>query len=159
MYETVKLYDMKLTKEQHVAIFFHDVIYQPGRTDNEINSTLVFRDWLFHQKAVDINSEIVSRIILDTKGETPSIDESKLVIDLDLYELSTDNYWSNYLAKIKKEYCEFYSEDQFREGRIKWLNAFLDRDKIYVSEWGEQFEKLARYNLEDELIRYKNEEI
>ena len=158
MYETAKRYDLSLSKEQTVAIFFHDVIYQPGRTDNEIQSATIFNDWCFHQKANNIDSSIVSRIILDTKDEIPTIDESKLVIDLDLYELSTDRYLTN-LTNVKREYCEFYNEKQFNEGRIKWLKAFLDRDKIYVSEWGEQFEKLARYNLEDELLRYKNEEV
>ncbi len=155
MFYIAKRNKIELTNEQTLAIFFHDVIYVPGRSDNEVKSAEYFYDWCYYNHNVDgIDGEIVGRIILDTKTELPSIEQSKIVIDLDLYDLGTLLYATN-SELIRKEFLTVYNEQQYISGRKNWIEGFLERDSIYVSDLGIPLEQVARQNLIGEL----NEEI
>ena len=150
--------NLYLTDEQSAAILYHDAYYIPGNPDNEKKSADLFMDWCFDQKAVAIDAFQVRHIILDTKDEIPTIDESKLVIDLDLYSLGISAYKENRIL-IEKEYLLYFTHQQFIEGRIKWIESFLGRDKIYVSDIDifTNLEQQARYNLQKDLEELKNE--
>lgn len=150
MFEVAGLYNLILTKEQYLAIFFHDVVYNPKRHDNEEQSVKVFNDWCFNRKANNFDVKIVRQIILDTKLELPTIEESKIVIDLDLYDLSTSRYFPNAVL-IEQEFLTCVTSAKFDKGRKEWIKSFLRRNTIYVSNWGKQFETKARTNMKNEL--------
>ena len=76
------------------------------------------------------------------------IDDVKRFLDADLRILSTDNLDKlvEFEEGIRKEFSH-YNDEVYTEGRIKVLQSFLDRPKIYLSEIGEPWEKQARENL------------
>ncbi len=142
------------------AILFHDLVYDPMAKDNEERSAELASEKLnsCHFPA-DFIAEVES-LILCTKahGPDPSLPNSKVILDADLAILgeSPDRYCS-YANAIREEYA-FVSDVDYREGRTKVLQSFLDREHIYLTELCQaQFEKRARENIANE-IKSLNEE-
>ena len=131
------------------AILYHDVYYKPGAWDNEYRSAIIARD---ECGLDDWATNEVERLILLTKDHVTHSEDTwgHIVIDLDLAGLATDKYKSN-SEKIRKEFWSF-SDEQWRAGRIQWLNKFLSREAIYYTEYGrENWEAKARQNMQAEL--------
>ena len=148
-----------LTYSQTIAVWFHDAVYVPGSLTNEEDSVKVFEDWTKINLLHSYQIEKIKTIILDTKNEIPTIEDSKIVIDLDLSRLGTDKFEID-KQLIKEEFVpDFCTEEEFIKGRIKWLKKFLQRDTIYVSKIYPFFdnEKIARKNLQNELNEYNVE--
>ena len=144
MFETAKLNNIPLSIEQELAIWYHDVIYQVkrGEFSNEELSARYAIEKIFHYCANahienykrDERIEKVATIIRDTENEIPTIEESKVVIDLDLWGLGTYEYQKNSIL-IEKEFTTVMTIDEFKSGRKKWLQLFLARDTIFVSKY------------------------
>jgi len=136
------------------AIWFHDIVYDTKRSDNEEKSAEYAKDFLDNIKFEKLNK--VSNLILKTKKH--QIDESvddfdtKFFLDLDLLILGTSQeLYHRYTEKIRKEYSYIPNEIFFLE-RAKILNTFLKEKKIFkTEEYFEEFENIARRNLQFEL--------
>ena len=76
-----------------------------------------------------------------------SSDEARVVIDLDLASLAFEEeaFLVN-TAKIREEYG-IIEDEAFAIGQLAMLDRFLERERIYQSEWGEPLEERARHNL------------
>lgn len=145
-----KKFEQELTNEQVLAIWYHDAIYVTGSSTNEEDSANLFMEHSVHD--TDINRNLVRQIILDTKEEIPNVEESKLVIDLDLSGLgsSREQYAFNG-SQIAIENAKV-TTNQWFINREAWLEKFLGREFIYHTDWGrEKFESTARENMEWEL--------
>lgn len=102
------------------AIWFHDVIYDPQRGDNEAASIAWFLDvtssWLDPDAATAI-----TRLIEATDFRLPLSDDpdSSLMVDTDLAILSASpEGYADYCRAIRLEYAHVSDED-FRAGRAK----------------------------------------
>jgi predicted metal-dependent HD superfamily phosphohydrolase len=133
------------------AIWFHDVIYDPKRGDNEAASIAWFLDafssWLDPQSATAI-----TRLIEATDFRLPLSDDSdsQLMVDIDLAILSVSpEAYEDYCQAIRQEYAHV-SDDAFRAGRTKVMAGFLERP-IYRTEWFIGREERARENIVREL--------
>ena len=133
------------------AIWFHDVIYDPKRGDNEAASIAWFLDasssWLDPQ-----SSAAITRLIEATDFRLPPSDdpESQLMVDIDLAILSASpEAYADYCQAIRQEYAHV-SDDAFRECRAKVMAGFLERP-IYGTEWFIGREERARENIVREL--------
>ena len=119
-----------------MAIWFHDFIYKIPRENlsNELLSSVEARNYLMVQTMFtrqEINT--VCAIIEDTEKELPTITESAIVIDLDLFDLSNQkNYFDNGIL-IEKEFIPVFGEEKFVEGRIKSIDSMLARKSIFTS--------------------------
>lgn len=103
----------------------------------------------------------VYRLIMSTKTHTAVKAEnlqlhmlSKILVDLDLWGLGDS--WLLYALNgnaIRKEFLDAgISEEQFNHGRKEWIRRFLERDRIYLTEFCEDRELRATYNLKKELF-------
>ena len=118
-----------------LAVWYHDIIYDPHRSDNEQKSIQYFSDhwsdYLTHEEA-----KTVSRLIEVTthgKVKTKSSVE-RLMVDLDLLILSESaDIYEEYATNIRKEY-KHYPDEEYQIGRRKVLGLFLD-SPIYQSEF------------------------
>jgi predicted metal-dependent HD superfamily phosphohydrolase len=133
------------------AIWFHDVIYDPRRGDNEAASVDWFRDatssWLDPQSAATI-----TRLIEATDFRLPPSDDpdSRLMVDIDLAILSASpQAYEDYCQAIRQEYSHV-SDEAFRAGRAKVMAGFLERP-IYRTAWFRGREEWARANIGSEL--------
>lgn len=151
MFNTIRDYKLQVTEEQVVAIWYHDVIYNPQSFVNEKMSALVMRNH-FKNLESDESVSIIETIIHDTEKHIPTHPQSRLVIDLDLMGLADrfDQYMDTGKL-IRMEYAHS-SNEQWKQGRRAFIEKFLNRDHIFHTGWGiERFERKAYDNLLREL--------
>ena len=147
-----------LPKLDHVtefAIFYHDIVYDASRNDNEEQSALLCEKQL---TLLSINSELIQetvQLIIETKTHEPSSKRNALFLDADLAILgATTEVYGEYTQNVRKEYA-IYGDDVYNKGRQKVLMHFLEKKRIYMSDYFyELYERKARKNIEWELILY-----
>jgi len=138
-----------------LAIWFHDVIYDPKASDNEEQSARQALDFLASTPC----AQIVSDLILATKhsGE-PITPDKKLLCDIDLSILGSDSSrYQEYSEAIRDEYS-FVPEAKYQTGRTNVLQQFLNRPSIFslgISQ--DLYESQARQNLTKEILSLQAE--
>ena len=134
-----------------LAIWFHDIVYDPLDSHNEAQSARLFESCLGAEVGRTL-SETVARLIVatdPTRARTGEPDED-LLIDIDLSILGSppDDY-DAYRMAIRREYSHVPDPD-FAAGRKTILQAFLSR-RIYATDFLGHLEEPARINLRAEL--------
>ncbi len=140
-----------------LALWFHDAIYDPTRSDNEASSAELARAWLVPVGVPNAILDRVAELILATahaEFAEPGADTA-VILDADLAILSAEpSRYARYAADVRREYS-WVDDAAFRAGRGKVLRSFLDRPRIYrTSRMYEVAEPAARANLAAELARY-----
>lgn len=139
-----------------IAIWYHDVIYQVKKKDNELQSALLAEE-LFKEYLDTEEQEFINHLIMSTENHAPRIphEDVYLFLDFDLAVLATEHeMYEWYSESIWKEYKVAYPWLLYKIGRKKVLKNFLARDKIYFSAFFlENYEKKARQNIQLELNR------
>jgi predicted metal-dependent HD superfamily phosphohydrolase len=137
-----------------LAIWFHDVIYDPQSKTNEIESAALAVEKLTELNFPNASMEKVERMILATeKHDAAGLDEDgKIFLDLDLGILCASHIlYSRYSKAIRKEYS-FVPVDLYREKRREVLEAFLQREFIYYTKVRRYYdEAFARENIANEI--------
>lgn len=135
------------------AIFFHDVVYNVLKKDNEYKSGICAREYLTAIKFIPQERiDHVQEMIMATAGhEMSSVDDINLFTDADLSILGTDHdTYQVYQAGIRKEY-KWYPDLLYNPGRKKVIKHFLSMEKIFKTQAFARFEDQARINLQSEL--------
>lgn len=135
------------------SLFYHDIVYNTKRMDNESESALIAKERL---QMLGVADDRISRCVLHilaTKGHTVSIDnDTNLFTDADLSVLGRDaKAYQVYSRQIRKEYF-VYPDDVYRAGRQKFMNHFLSMERIYKTDYFcGRYEEQARGNLSGEI--------
>jgi len=137
------------------AVWFHDLYYVVGATDNELRSADRAQEaahLLGHSAQF---SEIVHQAIMATRAHTAYNLDAQLLVTLDLAVLgrSTEEF-NVYDAAIHREAMShpLYTDEFYRTKRLAWAETFVKRDPIYPTEYGRiRYEAAAKSNL-NELI-------
>jgi len=109
-----------------IAAVYHDIIFDPRKTDNEENSNKVFRENYSPTETFTPENIIrASEIILDTKERT---NKNKLCryfnrFDCDILYSTEFSKLLEYEKQIMKEY-QFCDYSVYKEKRIKFLEKF-----------------------------------
>jgi len=138
----------------YFAVWFHDVIYDPKRSDNEEKSAEFAAEALASLGVPEQTIAIVQEMVLATKhhrGADLSWDMMAF-LDLDTSILGAPGeIYKEYSRAIRKEYS-WVPDFLYRKGRMKVLNDFLDRDRIYYTEEiMTKYEQQARRNIAEEI--------
>ncbi|KAF9051109.1 hypothetical protein BDZ89DRAFT_525121 [Hymenopellis radicata] len=111
-----------------LAIYFHDIVYDPKSSGNELASIELFRQ-LDHVPSTQL--EKVCRYIERTITHSLPLDcgeddsDLKYFLDFDLEVLSRNRVlYEQYANEIREEYIH-YSPEQYCAGRIQVLQKFL----------------------------------
>lgn len=133
------------------ALWYHDIVYDTHRSDNEAQSALLAMRVLAEARVPDDFMLNVRDLILTTQHtnipDSWDID-AHLVVDIDLASLG---YPFEVFLKnnhdIRKEYT-WVSEDEFRIANSKILGSFLRRENIYGTEYfRKKYEDKAQGNI------------
>jgi len=131
------------------AIWWHDIVYDPTRSDNEEESAKLAEENI----APDLRSE-VGRLIRLTKTHNvqPRDRLGAIMISIDLGILGADAAtYESYAAAIRREYCHI-PDDAYRAGRAAVLESFAARPAIYPeATFFARLEQRARANIVREL--------
>jgi predicted metal-dependent HD superfamily phosphohydrolase len=158
--ECLKIFDelpaVRLTGDPdavELALWLHDVVYDPRGQDNEQHSGAFAEQLLRDLGCTKKTVAQVRRLIVATRHEAlPHSYEGKLVCDIDLAILGADpKRYSQYARQIRREYS-WVPLDRYREGRASFLERFLARPKIYQTPELAHLERRARENLARELV-------
>lgn len=133
------------------AIWYHDIIYNSLKSDNEEKSAEEAGKALHKLNYPAHDIEKVKHMILRTKKHMEKQDDDKdtqLLLDLDLAILGADREkYIGYAQQVRKEYS-WVPDLVYKPGRKKVLQKFLDADSIYrLEEFRSQYERKARENL------------
>jgi predicted metal-dependent HD superfamily phosphohydrolase len=135
------------------AIFFHDIVYDVSRNDNEEQSAAWAERVMQSINVEPTRIERCKRHILATKGHSKSDDfDTNLFTDADLSILGSEReIYYQYSSSIRQEYSIF-PDSVYNNGRSSVLRNFLEMPTIYKTEpFQKQCEKTARLNLANEL--------
>lgn len=141
--------------EAALTLFYHDVIYEPGRRDNEEQSAVYFRkDGVRAGLPSDVVERIVAHIV-GTASHRSAGNDSRLINDIDLSILAAEaSEYDRYVENIRREFAPVAANEEFKSGRMRFVESMLACDAIFVSQPFEKYEKKARRNLERELREY-----
>jgi predicted metal-dependent HD superfamily phosphohydrolase len=136
--------------EVEIAIWFHDAIYDPRRSDNEEQSALwAQRALLAGGVADEAVIRVANLIRLTTHQEEKLGGDGAVLCDVDLAILGAEpERFDRYNRQIRQEYA-WVAEKIYREKRGEVLAGFLRRPTIYHTQpFIERYETQARANLE-----------
>ena len=140
-----------------LALYYHDVIYNPRRADNELKSAEYMSDKLSphlnHQQCQHIYDLIM---MTATHQLTELADEGKrsdaaymLDMDLSILGMAWPEY-EHYAQAIRQEYAHVPMAD-YKTGRTQVLQTLLAHPRLYLTEHYQQLETQARTNLAREI--------
>lgn len=130
-----------------LAIWFHDVIYDPKSAENERLSADYFLSELGSCFQLDFSAEVEGLIMAtDHRVDRAGTEREDLLIDIDLSILAASEEDYDLYAKAIREEYSFVPDKDFKEGRSKVLRAFLEK-RIFFTEHYRELEECARRNL------------
>ena len=131
------------------ALWYHDAIYDSTAKDNEERSAELAVAALKSGGASSERIERVNKLILATRHrEIPLDDDAQWIVDIDLSILGADTVtFTAYDQAIRQEYA-WVPESDYRKGRTSVLRGFLNRRRIFQTEYFfERCEHSARENI------------
>jgi predicted metal-dependent HD superfamily phosphohydrolase len=132
-----------------LALLLHDIVMDFMAKDNEEISAVFAFQMLGKMGFKEAIREKVPNLIMDTKHLFPADSfGGKLVADVDLASMGQDEAtWLVTEKNIRQEYA-FVPENVFREGRRNILQGFLNKKRIFQTEFFfDKYEDAARKNL------------
>lgn len=139
------------------SIFYHDIVHDTFRKDNEEKSAAKARE---HLQQLNINRSLLQnteQYILATKGHIIPKNfllENDVSFFLDFNSSILGNKWEDYFMysyNIRKEYNQF-PDAVFRDGRRYALEQIANKPFLFFTpELQELFEETARQNINREL--------
>ncbi len=131
-----------------LAIWFHDIIYDTRRADNEESSAALANHYLRgHPLATDCHA-----LILATRhSQTEGMRAEEIMCDIALSILGAKpEKYRHYSENIRKEYG-WVETAKYSEARAKVLTNFLKRDNIFQTPYAiGRWEAQARINIDKE---------
>jgi predicted metal-dependent HD superfamily phosphohydrolase len=138
----------------YFAIWFHDVIYDTKRSDNEEKSAEFAAEALAGLEVPGHTITTTREMILATKHHRADelTWDMKAFLDLDTSILGApEDVYKKYSSAIRREYS-WVPDFLYRKGRMEVLNDFLGRERIYnTEEFRAKYEAQARHNISEEL--------
>ena len=144
--------------EVAIALWFHDAIYDPQASSNELNSAAWAARSLVRAGADSDTAQRVHDLVMATQHGAPaalaSSPDVQLLVDIDLSILgSPAERFERYDQDVRKEYA-WVSGFRYQEARAQVLQSFLDRPQLYRGEHAVALlEAQARLNLAAALSR------
>ncbi len=132
-----------------LAVWFHDVIFEPGKSDNEKRSAQLYLQ--FSNGVHDATTRgLVDRLIMATLHDGSSLTDSDAMymvdIDLSSFGLSWDEFLQD-SQNLRLESAELSDAEYYRR-KTNFQNWLLARERFYLSDYfAERLETRARANL------------
>lgn len=138
--------------EVEMALYLHDFVYDTKSAVNELESALWGAQMLRDAGADPMRIWRIFTMVMATFHSASSpieLPACQVTVDIDLSILGASPERFNEVSQaIRKEYA-WVSEDLYRTNRTRMLNSFLQRERIYGTDYFfTKYEQAARRNLE-----------
>ncbi len=141
-----------------LALFYHDVIYDPTRSDNELKSAEYALELLSKYLSSEQSERIYNLIMMTADHQLNDVDsddkeasDTAYLLDMDLSILGAPwPDYEQYAKAVRQEYSHVTVAD-YRAGRTKVLQGLLAHPKLYLTNYYQRLESQARQNIEREI--------
>lgn len=132
-----------------LALWFHDVIYDPFAKDNETQSAEFAKTKLqLIGETQQVIDKVEHLVVLTQHPSNPKSLDEKYLIDIDLSILGApEELYDQYEQWVRLEYRKVPSF-LYKKGRKKVLQGFLNQEHIYATDkFRDKYEEQARSNI------------
>ena len=150
--------------EPHIialALFYHDAIYTPTRSDNELKSAEYAVEALSSYLTAEQCQYIYALIMMTASHQIDDIDKNSdkakesdaaYLLDMDLSILGASwSEYQQYAQAVRQEYAHVLDAD-YRVGRISVLKGLLAHPTLYLTDhYHSRLEEQARENIKREI--------
>ena len=141
-----------------LALFYHDVIYDPTRADNELKSAQYAVDTLSQYISAAQCQEVYALIMMTANHQIDRVidgvkyNDAAYLLDMDLSILGAPwAVYQQYARSVRQEYAHV-SDDNYRDGRTTVLQTLLTHPKLYLTDYYyKRLESQARDNIKREI--------
>ncbi|MBH0065839.1 hypothetical protein [Psychrobacter sp. SZ93C1] len=141
-----------------LAMYYHDVIYEPTRSDNELKSAEFAVEVLRPYLNVEQCQHIYALIMMTASHEVNVLAEhdrysdAAYLLDMDLSILGASwSAYEKYVKAVRQEYIHVSMAD-YCVGRTEVLKGLLAHPKLYLTDhYYDQLEAQARDNIKREI--------
>ncbi|WP_114793204.1 hypothetical protein U0035_14455 [Niabella yanshanensis] len=143
------------------ALYYHDIIYDPLRSDNEEQSAILARERMEQISVPGFIIGAVASCIMATRShEVNDSPDVNYFTDADLSVLGqAPDIYKAYNNNIRKEY-RGYPDAIYYRGRKKVLSDFLQMTHIFKTDFFyDKYEEQARINIKAEIAWLDNSKL
>lgn len=136
-----------------MALWFHDVVYNARKQNNEFISAEYAVATLSPLKVERaVRNEVKALVLVTQHPSIPITDNERWMLDIDLAILgATPDAYDDYAQRIRREY-QHVPDALYRAGRKQVMEAFLATGRLYHTDYFfRQLETRARANLQREI--------
>ena len=136
-----------------LALYYHDIIYDPTRTDNEAKSAAYAVKQLGALLGEAQCHRLHELIVMTAAHEPtdPQDADAAYLLDMDLSILGAEwAVYQGYAAAVRTEYAHVAASD-YRVGRSRVLEGLLAKPRLYLTDTYHELEDPARANISREL--------
>ena len=139
--------EIRQPDQVEMAIWFHDIINEPGVKDNEQQSAELFRQLAAGVMDSGFISAVPDLILVTTHSRTPDDPDQRFICDIDLASFGCP--WECFEKDSVAVKAEFQGPDEdYYRGKKAFLEALLARPKIFVTDFFHRhYERQARDNI------------
>ncbi len=161
----LKLYDsvkarLNSPETVEMSIWYHDVIYDTTRKDNEEKSTELFKLHA-HGYLPDSVVQRVTDLIMATMHTREPIDQDMAYlqdIDLSSFGETLDNFFQDG-EDLRKE-SPHLQDEQYYQGKVSFFQMLTNREKVFFTDYfSNLFEQNARENIKREIQRIMDSDL
>ncbi|MDB6079312.1 MAG: hypothetical protein JWO82_3059 [Akkermansiaceae bacterium] len=137
-----------------LAIFFHDLIYDAYRSDNEERSATEMRSLLGGHLAEEILDRAAFAILATQRHVMTPDPDANRISDLDMAILGQPwPVYERYAAGVMREYVPVYGEAAYRQGRVaRFIEPVLEHGEIFLTAGFKSLTAQAMSNLRQERV-------
>ncbi|WP_368578321.1 metal-dependent hydrolase [Acinetobacter pittii] len=153
LYECLSLYELVRSELNDpysvaLALWFHDVVYEPQALDNELKSAELFEQLMAQDLQLDTMQKIKHWILATQKHGSTDETDLQILLDIDLAILAaTPERFIQYEQQIQQEYA-WVEPEVYSIKRKEILAHFYQLDPLYQTNYFQQnFELRAKQNL------------
>ena len=131
-----------------LAIWFHDLVYEPSATDNEARSAQLMRELALPGPPVALVDDVTRLILVTRHGESPRRADEAWMVDIDYSSFGLP--WEEFLRDSRAVREERIDLDDARYSgqHSKFLESLLARERLYQTGFfRERYEAPARDNI------------
>jgi len=131
-----------------MAIWFHDIINEPGMADNEQRSADYFRTLTSGTADAQFIDAVVDLILVTMHQSAPVDPDQQFICDIDLASFGCP--WECFFRDSSAVKAEFTgTEEEYYRGKKAFLQSMLERPRIFLTDFFHaRYEQQARDNIE-----------
>jgi predicted metal-dependent HD superfamily phosphohydrolase len=141
-----------------MALWYHDVVYDPGEATNERLSANKARFDCMRLHTPESFADKVCLLVLSTTHSVESSGDAAIVADIDLAILASPwERYKEYEGQIRMEYGK-YADKDYLAGRSLFLDGMMRKPRIYATDYfHHKYEAIARANMARSLLSLGNQ--